>query len=70
MLNVCTLFPPQKTLVCLALAILVGIAETVMYARYWRVATKQAAVRAAKMRGFQTGVAPSLLSFGVKNDLQ
>jgi len=59
-----------KTLVCLALAILVGIAETVMYARYWRVATKQAAVRAAKMRGFQTGVAPSLLSFGVKNDLQ
>ncbi|KAE8215838.1 hypothetical protein CF327_g919 [Tilletia walkeri] len=53
-----------KTLVCLLLAIVVGVAETVMYARYWRVSVEQTATRKAKMTGFDAGKAPIPLSFG------
>ncbi|KAK0556557.1 hypothetical protein OC844_005824 [Tilletia horrida] len=53
----------SKTLVCMALAIIVGVAETVMYARYWRVATQQAATRSSKMSGFDAGKPPAVLSF-------
>ncbi|CAD6887075.1 unnamed protein product [Tilletia caries] len=53
-----------KTLVCLALAIVVGVAETAMYARYWRVSAEQQVTRKAKMRGFDSGRAPAPLSFG------
>ncbi|KAE8259410.1 hypothetical protein A4X13_0g1033 [Tilletia indica] len=53
-----------KTLVCLLLAIVVGVAETVMYARYWRVSVEQTATRKAKMTGFDAGKALIPLSFG------
>ncbi|KAK0553122.1 hypothetical protein OC845_001402 [Tilletia horrida] len=55
-----------KTLVSLGLAIVVGIAETVLYARYWRVSAQRATNQSRRMKGFDAGRPPpasALLAF-------